>query len=414
MKRFLCVAALSISAAFNAIAFEQTYFNGYTGFLAGVQNEYDSDDFDPCTTGETFLAGQIDFGGRLFLRGEFYTRANDIFDCDALNEDQPNSNFRVEEVSATYKINSTHASHYVSLYYGNFEPIGSDLFLQRQFGIKPIRSSFTDSFHGLAGARLYPLYAQGIGYTFHPEGDFAAGVNLYKNKAAKEDGQDDILNFDIRMASLIGNSAIDFTAGLALPSESNEGDDDALIYIKEIQLHGGLNFLVGNRNTTSVLFQVGVNKFITRKDTSDSENDRIDLKDVWAFVEPRANGKYMSIDTAGFLFPAEAAQDMIFLRNVVRRYPGTENVFGANINIHTDKLYAGATRISLGAHTTLAFSRVDPDGDDKIETSLCISPYAGIDILGGSLSASVSVNTLDLADDPEKSYSATIGFKTQF
>lgn len=413
MKRFLCAAAISISAALNLFAFENPYFNGYTGFLAGIQNEYDSDKFDPASTGETFFAGQIDFGGRLFLRGEFYAKASDIFKYESLNGEIPNSYFRMEEVSATYTVNSAHASHYISLYYGNFEPIGSDLFLQRQFGIKPIRSYFTESFHGLAGASFYPLYAQGASYTFHPEGDFAAGVNIYKNKAAEDEKQKDVLNLDLRLASLIGISTIDFSAGLALPSEVNSDDNDALIYIKEIQLHGGLNFLIGNRNTTSLLVQGGVNKYILRK-SSASGSDRVELKDVWAFIEPRAQGKYISINTSGFLFPEEAADDMIFLRNIIRRYPGTESIFGANLNISTDKLYAGATRLSAGAHTTFAVSRIDPDGDDKTEKSLCISPYAGIEILGGTLNASVSVNLLDLKSDPEKSYSATVGFKTKF
>ena len=413
MKRFLCAATISISAALNLFAFESPYFNGYTGFLAGIQNEYDSEKFDPAFTGETFFAGQIDFGGKLFLRGEFYAKANDIFEYDSLNGDTPNSYLRVEEVSATYTVNSAHASHYISLYYGNFEPVGSDLFLQRQFGIKPIRSSFTDSFRGLAGASYSPLYAQGIGYVFHPEGNFAAGINLYKNKAAEDKNQDDVLNLDLRLASLVGISTIDFSAGLALPSEVNNDDNDALVYIKDLQLHGGLNFLVGNRNTTSLLIQSGVNKYILRK-SSASGSDRLELKDVWAFIEPRAHGKYISINTSGFLFSEEAAEDMIFLRNIIRRYPGTESIFGANLNICTNKLYVGATRLSVGTHTTFAVSRIDPDGDDKTENSLCLSPYAGIEILGGTLNASISVNLLDLKSDPEKSYSAAIGFKTKF
>uniref|UniRef100_UPI0025F0F85F hypothetical protein n=1 Tax=uncultured Treponema sp. TaxID=162155 RepID=UPI0025F0F85F len=256
--------------------------------------------------------------------------------------------------------------------------------------------------------------AQGLGYTFHPEGNFAAAINLYKNKAAEDENQDDVLNLDLRLASLVGISTIDFSAGLALPSEGNSEDNDALVYIKELQLHGGLNFLIGNRNTTSLLIQGGVNKYILRKSDSDSDSDKLEMKDVWAFIEPRAQGKYISIDTSGFVFPAETAEDMIFLRNIIRRYPGTENVLGMNLNIHSDKVYAGATRLSVGAHTTFAVSRVDPDGDDEKEKSLCISPYAGIEILGGTLNASVSVNLLDLKDDPEKSYSATIGFKTKF
>lgn len=104
MKRFLCAAAISISAALNLFAFESPYFNGYTGFLSGIQNEYDSESFDPAFTGETFFAGQIDFGGKLFLRGEFYAKANDIFKYDSLNGDTPNSYLRVEELSATYTV----------------------------------------------------------------------------------------------------------------------------------------------------------------------------------------------------------------------------------------------------------------------------------------------------------------------
>ncbi len=416
MKKFLYATVISIFATFNLIAFEQPYFNGYTGFIATALNDESKDHFSPSYSGETFLAGQFDFGGKFFIRGEIYTKASDILETDTFKQENGNAYFRIEELSATYKANSQHASHYFSLYRGNFEPIGSDLFLQRQFGIAPIGSPLTSSFHGLEGVSFYPLYALGGGYVFHPDADVAFGVNLYKNEANKDDNQDDALNFDLRLASILGNSIFDFSAGLVFPT--NDNDDDALIHINEVELHGGLNLLIGNRNTCSLLVQGGVNKLYLRK-KSNNDDDIIDLKDIFGLVEARASGKYISIDSTGFIFPMNSAEDMIFLRTAIIKSPSAESFFGGNLNIHSDKIYLGATKVSAGAHATFAVSRteeLDSDDDDEYEyeNSFTISPYAEIEILGGTLNASFSINVIEATKNPEKCYCASLGFKTSF
>lgn len=413
LKKIVCAAAALVLAAFSVTALDRPFFNGYTGFSAGVHNSQDETHFKPECFGESFFTGQIDFGGRLFLRGGFYVYGDDIFKYDSISFEERNARFRMEECSATLKLSSAGASHYLNAYYGNFEPAGSDLFLQRQFGIKPVSSSFTDSYRGLAGISYYPMYAKGASYTFRPEGSFAFGISCYQNEASSGSTKKDALNLDVRIASLLGITAADFCAGLALPED--EDDDKYIFAVKEIQIHGGLTFLAGNKNTSSLLIKAGINALRLHKKEDDTEEstDKIDKwRDVYAFVEARAAGKYISIDTSGFFFPRETAQDMVFLRHTAET-KDAECVFGGNVNIHSERLYIGTAKASLGAHTTLAVSRTP---EKSFENSLLISPYAGIDIFGGTLNASVSVDLLDLRkrNDRAECYSAQIGFKVNF
>lgn len=409
LKKNVCAAAAFILAACSLAALERPFFNGCTGFSVGVQNRPDTSSFKPECFGESFLTGQIDFGGTLFLRGGFYVYGDDIFKYDSLSFAERNARFRMEECSATLKLSSSGASHYINAYIGNFEPIGSDLFLQRQFGIKPVSSSFTSSYRGLAGISYYPMYAKGLGYTFRPEGPLAFGISCYQNEALSDESSSDALNLDVRFASLLGITAADLSMGLALPED--EGDENYFFATKEIQIHGGLTFLVGNRNTTSLLIKAGINRLRLTKKNSGS--DKINKwSDIYAFAEARAAGKYIAIDSSGFFFPRETAQDMVFLRHTAES-KDAESVFGGNVNIHSEQLYIGATKTSLGAHTTFAVSRTY---EEKFKASLLISPYAGIDIFGGSLNASLSVDCLSLADADKRAqcYSAQVGFKVNF
>ncbi len=397
------------------------FFNGYTGFLVGIQNDDDKNHFDPSFLGEGFFAGQVDFFGRFFLAGEFYLKANDIFDYNIFEEENRNANFRIENLSATLKVNSFRASHYLNLYRGNFEPLGSDLFLQRQFGVSSICSSFTESYHGAEGPTYYPFFADvGLSYVLHPETNFAFGINIYKNDIEKIQSSDDekkekdTLCLDLRFAGLCGPSIIDFCAGLGLPCDTNTTDDESLLSIKELQFHCGLNLLVGNKSKSSLLIQAGINKLLFTKEYDDDKI--LDIRNIYAFVEASASGK-IGFDMSGFLLPVESAKDMIFLRPIATRYTDTENLYGANLNIHKENVGSEKSSVSIGLHTTLAFSIIDPSDDNKkIKTTLAFSPYVGVDLLGGTLGASVSINfnIPDVYTDPDKCYFASIGFKRNF
>jgi hypothetical protein len=416
VKKNLRIAFLSVLSSFSLFALEKPYYNGYTGFLAEIKDDCDSCSKPSCM-GESFFAGQLDFGGQLFLRGEFYVQAEDIqrFNYSDNFSRSDNAYFRLEELSATYKLASVGASHYLSAYMGNFEPIGSDLFLQRQFGISPIHSSFTESYHGIAGAVYFPLYARGIGYTVHPESDTAFSLNLYQNRASKDESLSDVLNLDFRAAALLGSATIDFSTGLSCP-KNESGDTEYIVAIKEIYLHGGLNLLVGNKNTTSLYLNCGINRFALRKTGDDDDDDSSGdlIRNIYGILEARASGKYISFDTSGFIFQKESAVDMIFLRDIVDRNDGLEYLIGGNINAYTDRLYLASTKLTAGVHTTLTVSKIDPDGDNSRQIDVRISPYGKMDLFGGNLNVALSINPVNLIKEISESYSVSVGFKTNF
>ena len=178
-----CAMALLLTAASWAI--ETPYFSGCAGFMATLANETDSDDFSPEFNADNFFSGQLDFSGKVLLRCDLYLQAGNLFDSTIFDNDANpnNAKFRIEELSGTYTINGESTKHYISLFRGRYEPIGSDIFLQRQFGIPEISSLITKSWHGLSGSSIYPFYATGLSYVMHPDSNFAVGLYVYKNEA---------------------------------------------------------------------------------------------------------------------------------------------------------------------------------------------------------------------------------------
>ncbi|MCI5830686.1 MAG: hypothetical protein SPJ89_01475 [Treponema sp.] len=417
MKRTLFATVFSLMAAAGAFAIEKPFFSGTTGFLTsfGTNKKEDNTDFKP--SAEAYFAGQLDFSGKLFLRGEFYTISDSIFEDDMNSE---NATFRVEEISATYKITGDSASHYLSLFKGNFEPFGSDLFLQRQFGISKISSNLTESYHGIEGASINPLYALGASYTARLEGNSALAFSVYKDKARRKDKEEDnSANFDLRYAGVFDYLTIDTYAGLAFPVES-EDDSDGFININEVQFHCGINALFGNKKSAMLFTQFGVDKVILKE--SDSSDKSLNLKDYYFLVEPRLPFSDFYFNPSVFNFPAKSAEDMIYLRALIAKSPDTENVLGVNFNIVNENLYAGSSRITAGIHGTLAYTEIDNNNLKKhfsstmkdAESTFIITPYTNIEVFGGSLTASLSIDTDELSDSVKKAVTLTAGFKTKF
>ena len=412
MKRTLCAALFSLMAASSIFALEKPFFSGAVGLLTTIANKTDSDSFDPGCGAESYFAGQLDFSGRLFLRGEFYVLADDIFNARIFKSGstETNAQFRMEELSATYVFNGDKSSHYVSAFTGCYEQIGSDIFLQRQFGIKPIQSNLTNSYHGVQGASLFPDYTMGLSYTGRFSGDNALGLTASKGKLAVTTGNDgDSLNFDARFAKLFNKATIDMVAGVAVPLKK-DGDNG-----KNPQLHMGFSGLFGFKKSYMLYSQLGINRFVLKRSADDSS---VRFDDIYFLVEPRIPFGSLYLNIAAFSIPLDSAAEMVYLKPMVRKNPTSQSITGININFVQENCRINTTKFTFGIHGTVGFAGLTMDDviDDLRDSDkmILITPYTNVEISGGKLNASVSLAVDDLADDAKNAVSLNLGFRTSF
>lgn len=404
-----------------AVAFsleiEKPFFSGATGFLTTIENKTDDDGGDNLIArAESYFSGQFDFSGKLFVRGEFYTISDSLFEEESTDS---NSFFRIEELSATYKIIGNSSSHYLSLFKGNHESFGSDIFLQRQFGISKISSNLTESYHGLEGASIYPVYALGASWAVHTNANKVISFSLYKNKANQgPDKDNDAINFDLRFAGVFEYATIDTLAGLSFPLEKE--DSESFIGINEVQFHGGVNALFGKKKSAMLYTQFGLYKIILKE--KESSNNSFNLSNLYVLIEPRLPISDFYLNPSVFNFPIKTAADMIYLRSYAISNYTEENILGCNLNLVNENIYIGSSKVTIGVHGTIAMTGIDSDKlkenfsstINDAEKTIIITPYTNIDVFGGTITASVSINTEEMNDSAKKAICGGIGFKTCF
>lgn len=425
MKRFTFLTTALSAALFILPVAAIPSFRGEAGVLAEVKNNGSENFFPASFNAQAFLTGQLDFSGKFILRASLRVRANDIFSWYRnFSPTSRNAQFTPEEISATYRIAGEKTSHYISAYVGNFEPLGSDLFLRHHFGLPPLASSFTQSYRGLAGVQYFPLYGIGLGYVIHPTESLAAGINIYRNIAQDEDNAQ-AWNADLRVAGVWRAGAIDFAAGITFPADFSESD--AIILAEEIQLHGSIIALLGNRYTSSLFLQAGINSFVFRKNQSEGF-DSLLPRDVYGMLELRARAGHATVDMGAFMFPARCADDMVFLSNIVTKVNSTENIFGIKANVRADNVWLGRARAAFGMHATLTLSVAGTSSAEftfsdmvsafssfsRDQIGLTLFPYASFTIPGGTLSAAIGVDVFDImfSDSTTDCYTASVSFRT--
>lgn len=422
LKRILSLIFSVLTVSLGAFALDMPFFSGYAGVLMDYQNEAEDDGFNPYWTAESFFTGQLDFNGNFLIRGEFCIQATDLFEHNIFEEtSEKNAFFRMEEFSLTYKLNTLHATHYFSLFLGNYEPTGSDVFIQRQFGILPVSSQITKSWHGLSGASIYPFYGGGFNYTYHPERNLVFSARAYENKQETSDSEDyiNVLNTDLRLAMLYRYFLMDFSLGLGFPlGETDDTGEDVVLIVRELQLHSGLTMILGNRQRSSFFMQLGFENFnITAKD----DEPYINFKDIYFLLEPRFRFRACDFNFSLFNIPAGSADDMIFLKGMVyENNADCENLLGANFTLESDHLYIGNTNFTFGFHTTFAWTNPDIENfkEDKStikdwNKELYLTTFTEMPIFGGKLSAAITANCLGM-DNWKGAFLGTLGFKTQF
>ena len=108
-------------------------FSGSAGVKSAVQSDTNSNYLDPAMTVQAFFSGQFDFSKHIILRAGFSLATEDLLE-NGIFEDI-NAKFKIDELSLTTQFLVGNFSNYLGFYAGTYEPVGTDVFLRRYFGI---------------------------------------------------------------------------------------------------------------------------------------------------------------------------------------------------------------------------------------------------------------------------------------
>lgn len=521
MKKISCHLALLLAALTSLHALECPYFTGYAGFLGNITfapNSYrkpdkEEDTFaeqidntfkDPQLFVQGYFGGQLQFKDFLILRGEFGVDSNvynplqpysyvssgkenektytpgpkkyDILGTSILDDPSSvNSIFRINEASAVLKLQSSSATHYLSAFLGEYEPIGSDVFLQRQFGIAPIRSDLTSSYSSLNGTSMNDSYGAGLSYVLHLSSPIAAGIYLYKDRREIQDSvywswkndpcdrlanlRQDALNADFRVAGAFDNLTFDFRAGVSLPEDSTDGSlDNGFMNMNYLSLKAGMSVLAGKPTSMfNVLFQAGFSDllldpgYVKTPRWKEKHDELVENKSIlnwnnaaenfYFLLEPRLNLRNAQFSVTAFNIPYSQANKMFYLNNYnggvnhrddymnekrkncyVRPYL---NPCGIDLHASTNCLQLGDMNLTTGVHLTLSMGGqtfMDLYRDSKSDSkegnkhywnkTAFLTPYAKLPVHGGEVFAAATVSTHIF--DKQDNWPSSISVKVGF
>jgi hypothetical protein len=288
---------------------------------------------------------------------------------------------------------------------GTYDPIGSDIFLQRYFGIKPIASKITESWLGLSGSVLYPHFGIGIAdvktFTSAP---IALGGYAYINH---EDNKYYVFNADGRFACVYRYFSFDIAGGIGIPiSNSNQGQE-VIASIEKVYWHAGTTMLIGNNFTQSLFIQAGLfNVPFTKRNGTQVSPD-----DIYLLFEPRILLESAHANLSIYSLPKETVEQLNFV----------DDTLGLNLNIYGDSFSLGANRFTLGANFSYSFvgktfmDVIKPLELIKSEFNVTITPYMSTNFLNGELHSQFSVKIMKFGKTRwYDAFTADIGYTAKF
>lgn len=398
--------------------FAHPYFTGTIGVGGKIQPEPKK---FPSILIDSYFAGQFDLSQNLMLRTSFsmYTTESILKESIFRNT---SAIFNLDEVSLTYRGSFGQLSHLLGFYIGEYDPVGSDVFLQRQFGIPSFASKLTESICGISRAKIYDMSGIGGSYVVKfPQS--ALGLNIYYNKTENGESLLESLNTDFRVAGAWNLGALDFSFGLTMPMKheillADDTTQKVILLIERADMHAGLTAFFGSSNSSSLLFQAGFTKLII---DPNEENDEkvLSFNDVYILIEPRFVSKNMCLSISLFNMPETTKENLFYVNNPV----------GVSTSLYTPWLSLSGRKSQFGLMATLSSSTsldaliVNNETTDsgtegntsnlKDSLGLSISPY-GIMYLGaGKLNFSLNIDAFNIKDWDSflKNISVIAGYK---
>lgn len=390
-----------------------TFFSGYAGGKLNFGGNPAATKYDPDLTLQAFFAGQFNFSENIWSHAELSIDTDDFIDTTIFNA--TTSLLQIDELSFIFRGSFDDGNNYFSAYMGTYDPIGSDVFLQRYFGIDPIGSHITESYLGLAGSILYPHFGFGISdiIKFY-EKPIAVGGYLYLNKekqitdttpGVKNEKDIYVLNADFRFASVLRYLTCDLAFGLGAPLATQQNYDDLIVAIDKLYWHFGATMLIGNNYTTSLFIQTGFNGTFQGKHSLTNPSP----EKLYILFEPRFLMKNVHLNLSVFSLPKDTVDKLLLV----------DDCLGVDVNLYNDDLSIGSKTFSLGTHVSLSvknrtlldLGKGDFFGDG---ISANVTPYISTDFLSGEMHAQVSVKVMEFTKNFANAISLDLGYRTRF
>ena len=400
-KHFISIiSAFFIASGLYAV----TSFSGYAGGKLNYAANPEASDFDPDLKLQAFFAGQFNFTQNLWSHLEFSINTEDLLSESIFHE--TDSKFQIDELSVILRGNMYSSANYFSAFMGTYDPIGSDVFLQRYFNIKPIASKITDSYLGLAGSILYPHFGIGISDIIKLYNEpLAFGGYLYVNH---EDADYYVFNGDLRFATVLRYLTLDFAGGIGIPLADKYKGEELIIAVEKVYWHAGTTILLGNNFTNSLFIQAGIyNASFTKK----QDSSIVSPKDIYLLVEPRlllGNGHF---NISLFSIPLATVNKLLFI----------DDTLGIDANIYGEASTMGANQITFGSHLCISFKDktfYDIKDIKKLTENgynINVTPYFTTSFLSGQLHMQATARLNEFIQGrSERGFSIDIGYRTKF
>ena len=399
--KFLTMSA--VFAMLSSFSFAEVFFSGF----AGLKTDFGSsskNSFDPELKFQSFFSGQFSLSENIFAHAEFSLATDDLLE-NSIFDETPGT-FKIDELSIIFRRLLFDATNYLSFFCGTYEPIGSDIFLRRQFGIQPIASKITEGWLGLSGSVIYPTFGVGgsdiIHFNTQP---MAFGLYIYVNHELDDSY---CFNSDLRFAGVYRFFTFDFAGGIGMPLKKSDSQD-AFVIIDTLYWRAGMNMLIGNSYTTSLFMQAGVSDIEFTKDDS---YPKIDENAAYLLFEPRFRTEKFQLHLTLFSLPQDTVDDFIFINDT----------FGANINIFTDNLYIKNKMFVFGINGALSFPEKNftdlikhPKELFEDDYTVLVAPYISTNFYNGTIHGMLQAKITDMIDGNFGSaLKLNIGYKTQF
>lgn len=383
----------------------------FSGFMGGGATVTPKDGSTmPNLNAEAFFAGQYSFADILLLRTELSVNTLDNILKEGVFQKTP-AEFSIDELSLTLQSTLKELTMRTAFFAGEYESIGSDVFLQRQFGIPAIGSKMTETWQGLSGSTIYPFSGVGLSYVIRFKKPMALGIYAYGDQIASslttatdtnEEEKISAFNADIRFAGAWDNVTLDSAFGVHLPIETKLDDGTKVLgLMRYVNLRCGFTLLLGNSYSSSVFMQAGLSQ-ITLNPTEDEKV--IELSNVYILCEPRFITKHTNINFTLFNIPKSMQEKLFYVTNPI----------GCNICISSNQVYIGGHNFTVGGHLTLGanFASNDSMEINSDSLSLQLAPFITTNIFGGKLNAAIRLDFLKLPTINDN-LSFTVGYRVQ-
>lgn len=403
MKKIRRFCFISVLIVFIFPAFAEISFNGLAGAVGTLCSDPEKDNFDLQLKLQTFFAGQFNLSDNLMVRGEFTVKTSDLIEKSVFKE--IDTKFQIDELSLTFRSSGFELTNYLSLFIGTYEPIGSDIFLRRYFGINPIASRLTESWLGTAGSVIYPLIGAGLGDVLHFSSQpIAIGFYAYVNHELNDSY---VFNIDARIGMVYRYMKLDFSTGIGAPLNTKYYND-AFIVVNKLYWRAGINLLLGNPRNFSMYVQTGASEIPFSKN-----NKKISFSNVktYILIEPRLNISALNFALAAYSLPSETVSSLLFI----------DDTLGTALNIYTDGFHINNQIFVFGVNTSFSFPEKkltdlkDFPSFFPDNFNIGIAPYISTKVLNGNLNLMAKVNVMDIVRGKWfRGLGISLGYKTQF